>query len=134
MPEFVAPEVVNGDGVNTSADMWSVGIITYILLSGYSPFRGINDRETLTKIKEGKWEFRSEWFSQISLEAQDFISKLLTYQSDNRMDVKLALKHPWLLAADKMPSDEYHITTDRLKMYYDSYRYNHITKFKVSTN
>ncbi|XP_046987930.1 obscurin isoform X3 [Schistocerca americana] len=122
MPEFVAPEVVNGDGVSTSADMWSVGIITYILLSGISPFRGVNDRETLTRIKEGKWEFIEEWFSKLSMEARDFISKLLVYQADGRMDVKAALKHPWLLRADKMPADEYQITTDRLKIYYDSYR------------
>ncbi|XP_049802567.1 obscurin isoform X3 [Schistocerca nitens] len=122
MPEFVAPEVVNGDGVSTSADMWSVGIITYILLSGISPFRGVNDRETLTRIKEGKWEFIEEWFSKLSMEARDFISKLLVYQVDGRMDVKAALKHPWLLRADKMPADEYQITTDRLKIYYDSYR------------
>ncbi|XP_049774558.1 obscurin [Schistocerca cancellata] len=122
MPEFVAPEVVNGDGVSTSADMWSVGIITYILLSGISPFRGVNDRETLTRIKEGKWEFIEEWFSKLSMEARDFISKLLVYQADGRMDIKAALKHPWLLRADKMPADEYQITTDRLKIYYDSYR------------
>ena len=53
MPEFVAPEVANGDGVSYSADLWSLGIITYILLSGISPFKGNNDRETLTRIKEG---------------------------------------------------------------------------------
>lgn len=53
MPEYVAPEVVNGDGVGCAADLWSLGIITYILLSGFSPFKGANDRETLTRIKEG---------------------------------------------------------------------------------
>jgi serine/threonine protein kinase len=54
MPEFVAPEVASGEGVSFGADMWSVGIITHILLSGHSPFRGANDRETLTRIREGK--------------------------------------------------------------------------------
>lgn len=54
MPEYVSPEIVNGDAVGYPADMWAVGIITYILLSGYSPFKGLNDRETLTLIKEGK--------------------------------------------------------------------------------
>jgi serine/threonine protein kinase len=84
MPEFVAPEVVNGDGVSLSADMWSVGIITYLLLSGNSPFRGANDRETLTRIKEGKYDFKDEWFSNISPEAKDFIQKLLVYNADGR--------------------------------------------------
>lgn len=53
MPEFVAPEVVNRDGVGYGQDMWAIGIITYILLGGESPFRGENDRETLTKVREG---------------------------------------------------------------------------------
>lgn len=57
MPEFVSPEGAKGDGVDLSTDMWSVGIITYILLSGISPFRGEHDRETLTKIKEGNFNF-----------------------------------------------------------------------------
>lgn len=53
MPEFVAPEIASGEGVDVNADMWSVGIITYILLSGHSPFKGIHDRETLTRVREG---------------------------------------------------------------------------------
>ena len=39
-PEYVAPEIVNGEGATFASDMWSVGIITYLLLSGVSPFRG----------------------------------------------------------------------------------------------
>ncbi|XP_066993446.2 obscurin isoform X3 [Anabrus simplex] len=122
MPEFVSPEIANGDGVSCSADMWAVGIITYILLSGHSPFRGLNDRETLTRVKEGKWEFHDKWFSDISADARDFISKLLVFQPDGRLDVRTALKHPWLNIADKMPADQYMIPTDRLRSYYDSYR------------
>lgn len=123
MPEYVSPEIANGDGVGLSADMWSVGIITYILLSGRSPFRGINDRETLTNIKDGKWEFQDfESWSHISSEGKDFISKLLVYSSEGRMDVKTALKHPWLNYANRMPTDAYQIRTDKLKSYYSLYR------------
>ncbi|XP_021942907.1 obscurin isoform X3 [Zootermopsis nevadensis] len=122
MPEFVAPEIVNGDGVGLGADLWSVGIITYLLLSGHSPFRGANDRETLTRIKEGKYEFKDEWFSGISAEAKDFIQRLLVYSADDRMDVKIALKHPWLQVADKIPVDQYKISTEHLKNYCNHYR------------
>ncbi|XP_020711861.2 obscurin isoform X6 [Athalia rosae] len=121
MPEYVAPEVANGEGVSYGADMWSLGIITYILLSGISPFRGINDRETLTKIKEGRWEFDDRW-SYISEEGRDFIRKLLVYQIDGRMDVTAALRHPWLNLADKMPADPYRISSENLRNYYDLYR------------
>lgn len=53
VPEFCSPETVNGEGVSLSTDMWGLGIVTYILLSGMSPFRGNNDMETLDYIKAG---------------------------------------------------------------------------------
>ncbi|XP_052748804.1 obscurin isoform X5 [Galleria mellonella] len=123
MPEFVAPEVASGEGVSYGADMWSVGIITYILLSGHSPFRGVNDRETLTRIREGRWEWHDEeWWSRLSTESRDFISKLLVFNWHERMDVNTALSHPWLTFADKIYQEEYQITTDRLRNYYNLYR------------
>ncbi|XP_063617006.1 obscurin isoform X2 [Cydia splendana] len=122
-PEYVAPEIANGEGVSYNADMWSTGIITYILLSGHSPFRGINDRETLTRIRDGKWDWHDEeWWSRLSSECRDFISKLLVYRWEDRMDVNAALNHPWLTGADRIRSDEYIISTDRLRNYYNLYR------------
>lgn len=117
MPEYVSPEVVNRDGVGFPHDMWSVGIITYVLLGGSSPFRGNNDRETLTKIQEGRWEFRDSIWEHISPEAKDFISKLLVYTASGRMDVKTALRHPWFYLLERRYDDEYQITTDRLRNY-----------------
>ena len=122
MPEFVAPEVVNREGVGLWQDMWSVGIITYILLGGSSPFRGANDRETLTKIREGKWEFRDSIWTHISDDGKDFITRLLSYTSISRLDVKAALKHRWFNIIEMRRDDEYQITTDRLRNYYNSYR------------
>nr|XP_031831778.1 obscurin isoform X2 [Nomia melanderi] len=122
MPEYVAPEVTNNEGVSYSADMWSVGIITYILLSGISPFRGFNDKETLLKIREGKWEFDDRW-QNISEDAKDFIRSLLMYNSDRRMDVKAALAHSWITGyADRSPMDLYKIPSENLKNYYKLYR------------
>ncbi|XP_028138772.2 obscurin isoform X2 [Diabrotica virgifera virgifera] len=122
MPEYVSPEVANGDGVGYGQDMWSVGIITYILLSGRSPFRGENDRETLTNIREGRWSFYDEWWSKISLEARDFISKLLVYDAEGRMDIRGALRHPWLERADKKYTDEFQIRSKYLSDYWRLYR------------
>lgn len=58
VPEYVSPETANGEGVGLATDMWSLGIITYILLSGISPFRGKDDRETLTKVRSGMFSFK----------------------------------------------------------------------------
>ncbi|XP_024880175.1 obscurin isoform X3 [Temnothorax curvispinosus] len=121
MPEYVAPEVTNNEGVSYAADMWSVGIITYILLSGISPFRGANDRETLRKIREGKWDFDDRW-KNISNEAQDFIRSLLVYNVDKRMDVRAALAHPWFNYIDSSPPEPYRIPSENLKNYYKLYR------------
>ncbi|XP_026827528.1 obscurin isoform X4 [Ooceraea biroi] len=121
MPEYVAPEVTNNEGVSYPADMWSVGIITYILLSGISPFRGANDRETLKRIREGKWDFDDRW-RNISNEAQDFIRSLLVYNVESRMDVRTALAHPWFNYIDNLPPEPYRIPSENLKNYYKLYR------------
>nr|XP_033338378.1 obscurin isoform X2 [Megalopta genalis] len=122
MPEYVAPEVTNNEGVSYAADMWSVGIITYILLSGISPFRGFNDKETLLKIRDGKWEFDDRW-QYISEDARDFIRLLLMYNCERRMDVKAALAHSWITGyADRPPTDLYKIPSENLKNYYKLYR------------
>ncbi|XP_046395296.1 obscurin isoform X2 [Ischnura elegans] len=126
VPEFVAPEVANGDGVSFSADMWSLGIIIYILLSGgTSLFRGRNDKETLEKIKslyESKESFLSGMPDYLSTEARDFITKLLLVNTERRMDVRTALNHPWLVRADRMFPDEYQIPTSGLKTYLSGFR------------
>lgn len=122
MPEYVSPELVNRDGVGFPHDMWSIGIITYVLLSGSSPFRGNNDRETLKRIQEGRWEFRDSIWQNISTEGRDFISKLLVYLPSGRMDIKTALRHQWFHILERRRYDEYQITTDRLRNYYNMYR------------
>ncbi|XP_018567720.1 obscurin isoform X4 [Anoplophora glabripennis] len=122
MPEYVSPEVINGDGVGYGQDMWSVGIMTYILLSGRSPFRGANDRETLTNIREGRWTFDDSWWSRISVEGKDFISRLLVYDTEGRMNVRDALRHPWLEKADKRYQDEFQIRSTYLSDYWRLYR------------
>ncbi|XP_053962910.1 obscurin isoform X2 [Anastrepha ludens] len=123
MPEYVSPEVVNKEGVGFAHDMWGVGIITYVLLSGRNPFRGCDDYETLSNIREGRWGFNDSIWSHISDDGRDFISRLLSYRAEDRMDVKTALKHPWFFMLDRQPTDdEYQITTDHLRSYYDQFR------------
>ncbi|XP_007933583.2 myosin light chain kinase family member 4 [Orycteropus afer afer] len=95
-PEFLAPEVVNYDFVSFPTDMWSVGVITYMLLSGLSPFLGDNDAETLSNILACRWDLEDEEFRDVSEEAQEFISKLLIKEKSWRISASEALKHPWL--------------------------------------
>ncbi|NXX85419.1 MYLK2 kinase, partial [Urocolius indicus] len=76
-PEFLSPEVVNYEQVSYSTDMWSMGVITYMLLSGLSPFLGDNDTETLNNVLAANWYFDEETFESVSDEAKDFVSNLI---------------------------------------------------------
>ncbi|NWH32891.1 MYLK3 kinase, partial [Chloropsis hardwickii] len=95
-PEFLAPEVVNYDFVSFPTDMWSVGVITYMLLSGLSPFLGETDAETMNYVVNCSWDFDAEAFEQLSEDAKDFISRLLVKEKSCRMSAAQCLKHEWL--------------------------------------
>ncbi|KAK2870357.1 hypothetical protein Q8A67_024749 [Cirrhinus molitorella] len=99
-PEFVAPEVVNYEPVDLATDMWSIGVICYILLSGESPFQGNTDAETLALVTGAQWEFDPESFDDITDEAKDFISGLLRKDKRTRLSCKKALAHPWIALFD----------------------------------
>lgn len=90
---FVAPEVLS-QSYTTQADMWSVGIITYMLLTGTPAFAG-PDREILRKIKAGRPHFSSK-FSKLSELAQTFVRSLLQKDPLERLTAAQALEHPWI--------------------------------------
>ncbi|XP_028814243.1 death-associated protein kinase 2 isoform X2 [Denticeps clupeoides] len=99
-PEFVAPEIVNYEPLGLEADMWSIGVITYILLSGASPFLGESKQETLANISAMNYEFDEEFFSSTSDLAKSFIKQLLVNNKRKRMTIKQALNHPWIKPED----------------------------------
>ncbi|XP_064168629.1 death-associated protein kinase 3-like isoform X1 [Anguilla rostrata] len=95
-PEFVAPEIVNYEPLGLEADMWSIGVITYILLSGASPFLGESKQETLANISAMNYEFDEEFFSHTSELAKSFIRQLLEKDTRKRLTIQDALNHPWI--------------------------------------
>lgn len=99
-PEFVAPEIVSFDNISPGTDMWSVGVICYILLSGFSPFLGESDSETFSNIAKVVYDFDEPEFDIISTNAKDFITSLLMKNPRNRMSAKECLDHAWLLEKD----------------------------------
>ncbi|XP_060526795.1 death-associated protein kinase 2 [Cylas formicarius] len=118
-PEFVAPEVVNFDAIGYGTDMWSVGVICYVLLSGLSPFMGATDVETMANVTIAKYDFDDEAFQDISENAKDFIRKLLVKDQNKRMSSDECLRHAWLekrkpLIA-RVPSMD--VTKDNLKQF-----------------
>ena len=77
-------------------DLWSIGVIVYILLCGFPPFYGDNDAQMFKKIKAGSYKFLSPYWDPISADARDFVSKLLVVDPRKRMTAAEALNHRWL--------------------------------------
>lgn len=94
-PYYVAPQVLKGD-YNELCDVWSTGVITYILLSGMPPFYGDKDQEILARVKRGKFDFPDDEGIVFSDHARDCISAMLTFDEKKRPAAKELLQHPWV--------------------------------------
>ncbi|XP_036445146.1 myosin light chain kinase, smooth muscle [Colossoma macropomum] len=117
-PEFVAPEVINYEPIYLATDMWSIGVICYILLSGESPFLGDSDSETLAHVTAARWEFDEESFEDITDQAKDFISSLLHKDVRRRMSCEEALAHSWMAAFESAdPSTAKNLSKDKMKKF-----------------
>ncbi|KAJ3608599.1 hypothetical protein NHX12_023131 [Muraenolepis orangiensis] len=95
-PQYIPPEVINYGPLSTATDMWSIGVITYILLSGLSPFQDYTDEDTLKNILAMKYEFPEHIFNMTSDLAKDFIHKLLVTDPSERMTANECLIHQWI--------------------------------------
>jgi calcium-dependent protein kinase len=100
----MAPEVLNRD-YDSQADLWSIGVISYMLLSSSMPFDGINRAEVIKKIRIGKYSFASPRWKKVSVESRRFISALLVKDPTLRLTAEQALHNPWL-DADFKKQDE----------------------------
>merc|ERR1712227_1017893 len=78
-PTYVAPEVLAETGYGVKVDIWAMGVITYILLCGFPPFASLkhNQEELFDKILEGRYEFRSPYWNEVSSSAKELISGML---------------------------------------------------------
>jgi calcium-dependent protein kinase len=93
-PYYIAPEVLEKDYSN-KCDVWSCGVIMYMLLSGSPPFDGPDDAAILNKVKRGKFTFNNEVWTSISSEAKNLITEMLQFKQDERISAEEALKHAW---------------------------------------
>jgi calcium/calmodulin-dependent protein kinase I len=94
---YVAPEVLK-KSYTEACDLWSLGVIVYMLLSGAPPFYGKNDEAIKASIVQGEYTFPHELFRDVSDEAMAFVSTLLSYNIEYRYTAEQALTHPWLTA------------------------------------
>lgn len=95
-PGYVAPEVLAQKPYGKAVDVWSIGVISYILLCGYPPFYDENDANLFAQILKGEFEFDSPYWDEISDSAKDFIKSLMCVNVEKRFTCKKALAHPWI--------------------------------------
>jgi serine/threonine protein kinase len=100
-PGYVAPEILRGDPYGPEVDVWSLGVIIYVLLVGYPPFYDDDQRKLFKKIKEARYYFHEDYWSGISEEAIDLIRKMLTLDQKERWTAAQLLQHPWITARDE---------------------------------
>ncbi|KAH9963648.1 kinase-like domain-containing protein, partial [Russula dissimulans] len=93
---YVAPEVLNNTGHGMPVDLWSIGIITYMLLCGYTPFRADNQKELARQTKAANIDFQDRYWKNVSDEAKGFIRALLNPDPVRRLTAEQALAHSWL--------------------------------------
>jgi calcium-dependent protein kinase len=91
---YIAPEVIK-NSYNEKCDLWSCGVILYILLCGSPPFYGKNEKEIFKKIIEGNFTFRHKIWNKISNEAKNLVLKLLQVNPNKRLSAKEALEDIW---------------------------------------
>jgi calcium-dependent protein kinase len=103
-PYYIAPEVLF-EKYDEKCDIWSCGVIMYILLCGYPPFNGETDNEILNKIKTGKYVFPEEEWDNISDEGKDLIAKMLEFNPSTRYSASECLSHRWLTDNTKKTID-----------------------------
>ncbi|XP_060543834.1 striated muscle preferentially expressed protein kinase isoform X2 [Pantherophis guttatus] len=111
-PEFVGPEIVSQSPVSVVTDVWPVGVMTYLCLTGISPFVGENDKTTLMNIRNYNVAFEESMFTGLTREAKGFVIKVLV-NDRLRPNAEQTLEHPWFKTLAKGKS----ISTDHLKLF-----------------
>ncbi|KAM3608101.1 uncharacterized protein V6R79_019102 [Siganus canaliculatus] len=95
-PEFAAPELICGTPVSVSTDVWSIGVLAYVMLSGVSPFLDESPEETCVNICRLDFCFPDEYFRDVSQAARDFVASVLQQDPRKRPSATFCLQHPWV--------------------------------------
>uniref|UniRef100_A0A8C2FZV5 Ribosomal protein S6 kinase n=2 Tax=Cyprinus carpio TaxID=7962 RepID=A0A8C2FZV5_CYPCA len=106
---FVAPEVLKRQGYDEGCDIWSLGVLLYTMLAGFTPFaNGPEDtpEDILSRIGSGRFTLSGGNWDAVSDAAKDLVSKMLHVDPHQRLTAKQVLKHPWIIQRDKLPNSQ----------------------------
>jgi len=132
-PFYIAPEILSDVGYGASCDIWSCGVILYILLCGFPPFFGRTENLIFQKIRGGTYDFnRPEWNS-VSESAKDLIRNILVVNTENRFNMQQTLAHPWLASQEAVPDVPLEINVEALQNFTNSLRMKKLTLLCIAS-
>lgn len=129
-PQYVAPEVIAGIpglAYTRGVDMWSAGVVLYVLLSGYPPFYDDSEPALFDKIRRGDYNFDDPCWDTVSEDAKDMIRHLLVVDPEKRLSAAGCLEHKWMKADEDALAGELDGATKNLKQ-------NYRNKFKAAAD
>ena len=125
-PTYVAPEILSRTTYGTMVDVWSIGVVTYILLCGYPPFWNDNQAKLLQLIAQGKFEFPAEDWADVTDNAKSFIRRMLVVDPNERATARELLEHAWIVG--DVPDTKLDAAAKQLS------KFNARRKLKVAVN
>ncbi|XP_069576654.1 serine/threonine-protein kinase DCLK1a isoform X1 [Brachyistius frenatus] len=121
-PTYVAPEIIAETGYGLKVDIWAAGVITYILLCGFPPFRGSSDDQEVLfdQILMGQLEFPLPYWDNVSETAKELIRSMLEVEVDQRYNALQVLEHPWVTDEGLCENDHQLSVAGKIKKHFNT--------------
>jgi len=113
---YVAPEVLKRKPYTSQCDMWSLGVVLFMLLTGKSPWPGVSEPEILMDVSQGRYCFMEDDWKSITSDAKDLVVRLLNMNYDERLTAVQALQHPWMRDTSALQTEPLSSKLDGMKV------------------
>ena len=134
-PGYVAPEILSHKpAYDVKCDIWSLGVIVFIVLGGYRPFRGTSEN-VMKQIRYGEYKFHEKYWSHVSEDAKALIRRMLTVDPDTRISAKEALESAWITAdANELGKSDLTSNQQELKNFKGKDKLRQVVQLIIATN
>jgi calcium/calmodulin-dependent protein kinase I len=133
-PGYIAPEMLQDEEYGSQVDLWSLGVILYILICGFPPFYDEDEKQLFDSIRRGNYEFISPYWDDASEQVKDLISKLLELDPAKRLTAAQVLEHEWLSASFPHKTAHNSLAIQQMRKYNGRRRLKGAVRAIIATN